>query len=536
MRYAVLTAASIAIAIIMTWPLGRVTDAVIPASDDVHFSIWRLAWVAHQLPADPRHLFDANIFYPARGTLALSDAMLLVGALGAPFIQAGINPAIVHNYLMLAAIVSSMLCAFALARRVTGSDRAAWLAAIIFGLAPYRMAHIGHLELQWTMWMPLGMLLLHRLVEKPTFARGLSLGAALAAQVFCSIYYGLFLACYLATAWLVIVPFEKAKRRIAVATAAAIVPLLLVAVIYGPPYSATRAQFGERQSGEVATYSAVPGDYLRVPPENVLRGRAEAGPAPDERSLFPGFLAILLAVAALIPPFSRTSIIYLILAIVAADLSLGVHSILFTALQGVFSIATSLRAPARFGVLVLLSVATLASIGAARLYQRWPRLAPWLSVVMTLLCLAEYWSSPITVRHYDPRPSEVYAWLAGNPPGTVVLELPAPTGPTLWLREPEYQLRSIHHWQPLVNGYSAFAPEPYVRLINELPDFPERHVITALREIRVKYILVHREYYRAEDFDRLMQKVEASSRVRTVSILGDGNGKVVVLELNYDPE
>ena len=66
----------------MTWPLGRVTDVVIPASDDAHFSIWRLAWVAHQLPADPRHLFDANIFYPARGTLALSDAMLLVGALG----------------------------------------------------------------------------------------------------------------------------------------------------------------------------------------------------------------------------------------------------------------------------------------------------------------------------------------------------------------------------------------------------------------------------------------------------------------------
>jgi len=110
-RYAVLTAASIAIAILMSWPLGRVTDVVIPASDDVHFSIWRLAWVAHQLPEDPRHLFDANIFYPAKGTLALSDAMLLVGALGLPFFRAGVSPAIVHNYLMLAGIVSSMLCA-----------------------------------------------------------------------------------------------------------------------------------------------------------------------------------------------------------------------------------------------------------------------------------------------------------------------------------------------------------------------------------------------------------------------------------------
>ena len=520
----------------MTWPLGRVTDAVIPASDDAQFSIWRLAWVAHQLPADPRHLFDANIFYPAKGTLALSDAMLLVGAFGLPFVRAGVDPALVHNYLMLAAIVSSMLCAFALARRVSGSDPAAWLAAVIFGLAPFRMAHIGHLELQWTMWMPLGMLLLHRLMERPTPARGLMLGVALAAQALCSIYYGLFLACYLAVAWLAMLPFEKAKRSVAAATAIAIVPLLLVAAIYGPPYLETRRQVGERRADEVATFSAVPGDYLRVPQENVLRGHANTGPAPDERSLFPGFIALVFAIAAFVPPVSRTSILYLILAIVAADFSLGVNGVLFAALPGVFSPAESLRAPARFGVLVLLSVAVLASIGAARPYRRWPHLAPVVSVALTLLCLAEYWSSPITVRRYDSRPSEVDAWLADQPPGSPVLELPAPTGKTLWHREPEYQLRSIHHWQPLVNGYSAFAPEAYVRLINELPEFPERHVIVALREIGVKYILLHREYFSGEDFDRLMQKVEASSRVRPMRVFGDGDKRVVVLELNYDPE
>ena len=519
----------------MTWPLGRVTDVVIPASDDAQFSIWRLAWVAHQLPVDPRHLFDANIFHPARGTLALSDAMLLVGAFGLPFFRAGVNPALVHNYLMLAAIVSSMLCAFALARRVSGSDPAAWLAAVIFGLAPYRMAHIGHLELQWTMWMPLGMLLLHRLMKKSTLVRGLLLGAALAAQLLCSIYYGLFLACYLAVAWLAMMPFERAKARVAAATAIAIVPLLLVAVIYGPPYLETSRQFGERRADEVATFSAVPGDYLRVPQENVLGGRPDSGPAPDERSLFPGFIALVFAIAALVP-LSRTSILYLILAIVAADLSLGVNGVLFAALPGVFSPAESLRAPARFGVLVLLSVAVLAAIGAGRLYRRWPRLAPLVSVALTLLCLAEYWSSPIGVRPYDPRPTEVDAWLADQPPGSAVLELPAPTGQTLWHREPEYQLRSIHHWQPLVNGYSAFAPGAYVRLINELPEFPERHVIVALREIGVKYILLHREYFSAQDFDRLMQQVEASSRVRPLRVFGAGDKRVVVLELNYDPE
>jgi len=120
-----------AFAVLMTWPLARLAHPVLPSSDDTYFSVWRLAWVAHQLPADPGRLFDANIFHPATGTLALSDAMLFVGALGTPLFQAGVNPVVIHNYLMLAAIVSSMLCAFALALRLTGSSYAAWLAAII---------------------------------------------------------------------------------------------------------------------------------------------------------------------------------------------------------------------------------------------------------------------------------------------------------------------------------------------------------------------------------------------------------------------
>jgi hypothetical protein len=546
LKYVALTVVSAALAVLMTWPLGRVSHAIVPASDDAYFSIWRLAWVAHQLPEDPAHLFDANIFHPATNTLALSDAMVLVGVFGTPLFRAGVNPAIIHNYLLLAAIVTSMLCAFALARRLSGSDAASWLAAIVFGLGPYRMAHIGHLELQWTMWMPLGLLLLHRLLEKPAPWRGMLLGAALAAQMLCSIYYGVFLACYLTAAWLALVPFERAKGRIAAASAFAIIPLLLVGLIYGPPYARTSAQVGERRAEEVRAYSAVPGDYLRVPQENVLRGRVDQGEAPDERSLFPGFIAIGLAIVAFIPPLalrsakreersSRMAFTYLGLAVLSADLSFGTNGVLFSLLQNVFGVA-SLRAPARFGVLVLLSIGVLAAIGARRVYEWRPRLAPFVSVALTLLCLGEYWSSPIGVREFDPAPTEAEAWLARYAPGTVLLEMPAPAPDTLWRHEAKYQLRSIHHWQPLVNGYSAFPPQPYIALITELQKFPQRDAIVALRERGVKYILVHREFYEAEEFDRLMQAIEESTRVTAVRTFGENDKRVVVVELNYDPE
>src|SRR5439155_21522247 len=62
----------------------------VPDLGDPLFSMWRLAWVAHQLPLDPRHLFDANIFHPAMRTLAYSDAMIVPALIGAPALWLGV--------------------------------------------------------------------------------------------------------------------------------------------------------------------------------------------------------------------------------------------------------------------------------------------------------------------------------------------------------------------------------------------------------------------------------------------------------------
>ena len=63
------------------WPLatdpGRLSRN--DTADTVHHE-WILAWDAHQLARDPRHLFDANIFYPERNTLAFSETLLVPGA------------------------------------------------------------------------------------------------------------------------------------------------------------------------------------------------------------------------------------------------------------------------------------------------------------------------------------------------------------------------------------------------------------------------------------------------------------------------
>jgi len=44
--------------ILATWPQARHLATHTGTHYDALFSVWRMAWVAHQLPADPLHLFD----------------------------------------------------------------------------------------------------------------------------------------------------------------------------------------------------------------------------------------------------------------------------------------------------------------------------------------------------------------------------------------------------------------------------------------------------------------------------------------------
>ena len=382
-----------ALALVMTWPLGSPGARVVPDMNDSFFNIWRLSWVAHQLVHQPAALFDANIFYPARHTLAYSDAMLLVGLAGAPFLWAGVPPAVVHNGLLIAALASSAWASAVLAHRLTGDRFAAVLAGVIVGFAPYRFAHIAHLELQWLMWMPLALLALHALVERPRPAAGLALGACLAAQLLCSIYYGVFLAVFAGVAWIALVVAHGLKPRLALSTAVAAIPLALVAAPYLAPYAASRAEHGPRSATEIALHSAQPADYLAVPPFNVLRG---GGDLTEERALYPGAAAIGLAVFALVFARGRVRWVYLALAAFAFDASLGVHGLTFRVLQAALPPLGNLRASARFASLTLTALAMLAAIGAADLRARFASRAagPAILVLAMALCVVEFWSRP----------------------------------------------------------------------------------------------------------------------------------------------
>jgi hypothetical protein len=310
-----------------------------------------------------------------------------------------------------------------------------------------------------------------------------------------------------------------------------IVPLLAVVLIYGPPYSRTRTEQGARGVAELVEYSATPADFLRVHPLNWLRGTPNSGPKPDERSLYPGLAALLLASAAFLRPVPRLAWVYLGLTALSMAAALGMHGLVVPWLLQVVPLLSSLRASARFGVFVLLSLSVLAGFGAANIFRARPRYATAIGVIATLLCLLEYWSAPVSVRPDQSHPTEAHQWLSHQPPGTVIVELPVPKGEALWLYETTFLIRSTHHWLRLVNGYSGFAPEEYRRTLENLRAFPDSTSIERLRQLTVRFVLINRAYYREEEFNNMLASIMASPSFWPPRAFGPDEDQILIAEL-----
>ena len=487
-----------AVACAATYPLVRLDHPQVPNADDSMFNVWRLAWVAHQVTRDPAAIFDANIFYPARLTLAYSDAMLALGIVGAPAIWLGVPPVIVHNILMIGSFAGAALAAFVLCRQLTKSTSAALVGGLIFGFAPYRFAHIMHLELLWTAPMPLSLLVLHRATERDRKVRdGLLLGVLVALQAYCSLYYAAFLALFIALWSLAtgLMSDGAVRKRVLICVAIGGIVGLVATAPYGYVYYKARQEVGSRDASEIRSYSAQPMDYLQPNPENRMYRRPPAQ-AHEERSLFPGITATLLAVLGLIGCRNRVAALYGVLLVLAFDLSLGLNGLLYPLVSSAVPLLSSLRAPARFSSLFLVSLSVLAAMGLHWLSAKVPAWGKYLlTTIVVVTCMAEYWSAPLIVRAPIIRPPHVQQWLR-TIPNTVILDLPVPVPDQLWGWEPNFQYLSIFHWHRLINGYSGYPARSYIDTLTRLEDFPTERGIRHLRSLGVQYVVVHEKTVR----------------------------------------
>ncbi len=525
-----------ALAIFVTWPHATLLGSHLIEHQDSYFSIWRTGWIAHALATAPARLFDANIFYPATGTLAYSDAMLLQGLLAAPFHWAGVSDVLIYNVLLLAGFIGSGLGMFILARYLTGTTGPALVAAAAFTMAPYRLEHIMHLELQWAMWVPLTWWALHRTVVEQSWKFGALAGLLFALQALSCVYYSVFLAATLVVLvpGLLIVSGRRAPGSVRPLAAA-----LVVAGVLALPYVWSYVQAGRvvglRNLNEVAKYSAHPVSYLATSDSSWLWGWTANRWGDSELRLFPGITVAALALFGFTSRPRRWVVSYGLVALLAFQLSLGVNGWGYGWLLDHVTPLRGLRAMARFGIITSAALALLAGLGAHALVDRGRRLAHRrvlvLSAIVVLMTI-DLANRPLTLRSADIiKPSDVYKVIRSAGPG-VVVELPVPRLDQLPGWDAFYSVWSRSHWFPLVNGYSGYYPPDYLRTLVSMASCPDGASLARLRAHDVRYIVVHSGFMEHDRFTTLMLRMAAQKDLRPWGTYKDPVGNAVLFLLD----
>jgi hypothetical protein len=499
---------------------------------DSFFGIWRLAWIADAIRTPGLHVFDAPIFHPHQLTLAFSDAMILPSVLAAPLRYAGLGPVLAFNIVLAAAFLTSGLAVFGLVRRLTGSTEASLVSATIFTLAPYRLDHLDHLEMQTAVFVPAALWLWHRAVDRQSAAAAAGAVSMGVLQWLSAIYYGLLFAPFaLAVGAIEWAHVARARRPhfIAAIAAAGIVGATVIA-LYSRPYLANRAETGDRDPLVVAEYSASPLNYLAVHPHNATYGRLLSGFGRGELRLFPGLLALLLAGAGLaVAPWSRRTWAYLAAGVVAFDLSLGTNGLLLPLLRELVIPYRGLRAPARAGILVLLTLSVFAGWGTLAALSRASTPIGRRLIVAGLLAvlIVEYRTPPDLWAAPASGPAEHL----GLTRGTVALHLPVAVPERLdRSADAWYMVASIGAWPSLVNGYSGYYPPDYLTLADRIRQFPDDRAVKEIARVGVTVIAVHERFY-AEQFKEIVDALARRADVERVGEYREFGYAVVVYRI-----
>lgn len=481
-------------------------------SSDGRFSLWNVAWVARTIVADPGHLFDANIYYPHRGTLLYSEANLVAGVLAAPGYWMTRNPYFAHNTVVLFAFFLSALATYWLVHALTGSRWAGMVSGICFAFTPHVFAHTTHIQLLMTPGIPLSMLAFHRVADRPTRGRGAVLGAAMAFTAFSCAYYGVFIVLLVGIAVLL----TAAIRRLwtdgaywSAIFAAALVALALVLPLFVPYAMRQQAGGFSRSLNESRRYAGNWHSYLASAALTHAWMLPYVKPWGDVA--FPGFMAAVLGLGRLLTAWhlrgrpAEFVAIYGALVLFCGWASLGpdawLYSALYTAMPG-FSL---MRAPIRFALPVAFGLSVLAGFAVQALLARAPRPALF-GTILVALAIAdhvvplEFPTVPLAPPAYDA--------LARQPKAPVI-EMPFFERPAFYSRHTIYMLMSTRHWMPLVNGYSDYTPPSFEADARDLASFPYPPAFNAAKRLGVRYAMFHLDFYdgktRAEVEDRLIE-------------------------------
>ncbi|MEQ1910586.1 MAG: PA14 domain-containing protein [Vicinamibacterales bacterium] len=496
-----------ALAVIQTWPLasdpGRLSRN---DNADTVLNEWALAWVAHQAVTDPVHLFDANIFYPERYTLAYSESMIVQSAMAAPLLWSGASPVLAYNLVLMAGFALNGWAMAYVMRRWTGDSVAAIVAGILFAYNSNILTRLPHMQALHVEFLPLALLALDLVLRRRRPRHAVLLGTMCALQALTSVYLLVFTFSAMSSAMLARAGEWVAPRFIRVA-ALLLLSVAVAATIAGPfllPYLWVHDALAfERSLQEGKEMAATLGSYLASPSRlhyGLWSYRWFASPS----ALFPGVTALALGGTAFLrgralrDPRARMC---LVMGMCGVLLSLGPKVPGYTLLFNYIPIFRVVRVTSSFGYLGLAGLAMVAGYGVVELRRLVaPRAWPFAAAAILTLVTVEPLAAPLELSPFAGVP-RIYDVVRAER-DAVVAELPFYTT-AAGFAQARYMLNSTRHWRPMLNGYSGYRPPSYYENASALESFPSPDSIAWLQRRGVTHVFVQMGAYDAGMGERL---------------------------------
>ena len=464
---------------------------------DLLLGTWVMAWVVHQGFNDPRHLLDANMFWPQSGVLANNDTLFPQSIMAAPVFWLGGGPLLAHNLVLFATILLSGVTAALLTLRLTRSRGAALTTGFAYAFCPFRFDHLVQINVASYQWFPLVILALWDVAAGSSRSRRTSLillTFAALLQALTSGYYAVLLALVLIPALAFLGRRLWRKGRLG-SVLAGLAIAAVIALAAGLPSLMIRGRQTVSRGPEAPIHwSAVPRSYVDPGPSVPALGLSrwiERTPEP----LFPGFVATGFALVGLARARNKAARSLLLwVGFVCAAMAAGpiLRDLPFE-LSGPFELARRvppvdmIRVPSRFGIVAILAIDVLAGLGFAAIERRFSarRRALFTVAVLSFMTVELRPAIAYSIQPVPPPPPYTSA-LASLPRGGV-LALPwrreESAGPALYW--------STAHWQPLVNGYATFSVTRNFQLAAMAQNFPTGFAARVLRCAGVRYVVVH---------------------------------------------
>lgn len=475
---------------------------------DVNLVMWILSWDWHALTTDPWRLFDANIFHPAPKTLAASEHLLGHLPLFGPAYGLSGNPVLAYQVNFFGNLVLSGAALYALLRHWGTPTGAAFFGGLLYVFFPFRMHFADYAHLSAGQYVPVALLFLDRTLLYARVRDALAFALLLLVQMLCSYYLAYFTLVALGGYGLGVLWGGRGRLRRRGLLLVAVAALLAggVTAAFSIPY----VQF--RSAGSIPTETDL--RYLKL---------FSIGPWWDFLTRgnihYLGALPLLLAAAGLVlprrvserVPWVRPAVLGLAVACYAMafgperEISGRPVTFPYYVVMHVIPGFSSMRAPIRFLLMAQLGFAALASLGLGwvllRVRGRFGARAAFVcAALVSAATVLDYGliSKPRHVRGVSAgeKVPEVYQALKAAPPGPL-LEIPSNRyfghfrGAII---ASEYMLYSTHHWRPLIDGYSGYAPpSAHVTraLVGALPDLKALRLL--VRTTGLRYVIVHRD-------------------------------------------